>query len=159
VARAPWRHFAIRYGYVRSSALLLALFALIGVGQVLPALHFTLVAHRVCAEHGEAVHAPDAAGGDFAALTGEDAEVTGEDAEVTGEDAEVLLTPTPAQSEHEHEHCTVLGVGRASDAMLRAASSRVELPVSAEHLDVAVERAAHVDIALLLYAPKLAPPV
>ncbi len=144
MARAPRRHLAKRYGYVRFSALLLALFALIGVGQVLPALHFMLVAHRVCAEHGETLHASDASEAvDFAG--------------VTGGEAELLLKPSP-ESEHEHEHCSVLGVGRSAHALLRAGGSRLGSLGAEERLDVAGERAAHVDIALLLYAPKLAPP-
>ena len=43
-------------GTLRAGAASIALFALVGVGHILPAFHFALVAHRVCAEHGELIH-------------------------------------------------------------------------------------------------------
>lgn len=125
----------------------LMLFALLGVGQVLPALHFVLVAHRVCAEHGETLHAEPAR------------EVSGSPVARASKSAEIELKSAPVLPEHEHEHCSVLGVARSAAAALASAPPGAPLPAPWERFVRETERAAHVDIALLLYAPKLAPPV
>jgi len=138
----------MRLSWLRWSAASLALFALLGVSQILPALHFVLVAHRICAEHGETLHA-DGGDGDAseAALSS------------PANSAEVAAKPAPALPDHEHEHCSVLGLGRSASAHLTSAAGAVACrPPRALPL-ANPERVAHVDIALLLYAPKLAPPV
>jgi hypothetical protein len=124
---------------LRLSAASIALFALLGVGHVLPALHFALVAHRVCAEHGELVHesAP------LAAPAARSSEVS-------------LVGGAPVA--HEHEHCGVLALP-GSLALPASWADTVEL-ASTGGTATAVDgaRAAHIGIALLSYAPKLAPP-
>lgn len=125
------------------SAAYLALFVLVGLQQVLPALHFTLVAHRLCAEHGELLHE---AGGDERL----------EAARAPSHDA--ALAPADAGG-HEHEHCGVLALPQSVAALDRALAAVSVLPASWAACLPDGERAAHVEIALLAYAPKLAPPV
>jgi len=130
------------------------LFALLGAGQVLPALHFVLVAHRVCAEHGETLHAEPAHGADDSLSNGLVSGSSVSDPEST----EIQLKSAPALPEHEHEHCSVLGVTRSAGAALASAAAGAALPPPWEQFVRETERAAHIDVALLLYAPKLAPP-
>ena len=125
--------------WLRVSAASIALFALVGIGHVLPAFHFALVAHRVCAEHGELVHeaAPSA---DSPAPSDVPALVAGADAR------------------HEHEHCGVLALP-GSFGVPASAPRAFEVPPREQlEPEPGCERPAHVDIALLAYAPKLAPP-
>jgi hypothetical protein len=125
----------------RSLAAWLGLALLLGVGHLVPALHFLFVAHHLCAEHGELVDA-----------TGESAEPAREKA---GNSAAAYRAGAPA---HTHEHCGVLALARASGAPASASGS-VELVPSASVARARGEaRDAHIDIALLDYAPKLAPP-
>lgn len=125
--------------WLRATAASVALFALLGVGHLLPALHFALVAHRICAEHGELVH--EAAPAPVVAERSSGPEL------VVGEHAA-----------HEHEHCGVLALS-GSPAVALSATGR-ELRSAGEPIasDRHGELCAHVGIALLLYAPKLAPP-
>jgi hypothetical protein len=114
------------------------LFAALGVAQLLPALHFALVVHRVCAEHGELVH--------------ESVPVAHEVAP-----AEASIVARDGVS-HEHEHCGVLAAP-GSFAVLVPAAAQAAAPGAAGFVDgFGRARAAHVRIALLAYAPKLAPP-
>jgi len=126
--------------WLRATAASFALFALLGVGHVLPALHFALVAHRICAQHGELLHEAEPASA----------------AESRSSVRELVVGQ---HAEHEHEHCGVLALP-GSFALPPSATGRAPCPAgepiaSAEHGKLA----AHVGIALLLYAPKLAPPV
>ena len=138
---------------LRAAAAAIALFALLGVGHVLPALHFALVAHRICAEHGELLH--DAAP-EPSAEAGSRSSVP-----------ELLFSssrePQPGvvagqHAGHEHDHCGVLELpgsfGTAPSAAWREPTPPSE-PVACVSTG---ERPAHVGIALLLRAPKLAPP-
>jgi hypothetical protein len=128
--------------WLRATAASLTLFVLVGIGQVLPVFHFALVAHSVCAEHGELVHeaAPRA--------QGPQSETPDGPALVAGGDVG-----------HQHEHCGVLALARAL-AIPAAARPEPPPPTSWAELQVAgAERSAHVGIALLSYAPKLAPPL
>jgi len=60
---------------------------------------------------------------------------------------------------HAHEHCGVIAVAPASASPVASLRVLQRLP-AAELLSAAVgARAAHVGIELLLYAPKLAPPL
>jgi hypothetical protein len=125
----------------RSLAAWLGLVLLLGVGHVVPALHFLFVAHHLCAEHGELVDA------------------TAESAEPAREKPGNLSASCRAgAAAHRHEHCGVLALARASAAPATA-SGGVELAPAASVASPRGEaRDAHVDIALLDYAPKLAPP-
>lgn len=116
----------------------LALFAALGVAQILPALHFALVVHRVCAEHGELLHeaAPVAA---------------------PASPAEPALVARDGVS-HAHEHCGVLAVPNTFAALVPAQAQAPALSGVAFAVLFGRARAAHVRIELLAYAPKLAPP-
>ena len=116
----------------------LVLFVLVGAGHLLPAFHFALVVHRVCAEHGELVH-------DMVRPTGPSREPDGP--------AFVATT----ESGHDHEHC---GIAAGAGASLVIAASAVSGSASLQYdgLTRPAEHGAHVCIALLAYAPKLAPP-
>jgi hypothetical protein len=123
-----------------------ALVLLIGVGHVVPALHFLFVAHHLCAEHGELVDAVASAAG---------AESAESPREKAGASAAVCASSAAA---HSHEHCGVFAATRAAPALAPAPAAdrlppAVRLPPSQGEA-----RDAHIDIALLHYAPKLAPP-
>ena len=127
----------------RSAAAFIALFALLGVGHVLPALHFSLVAHRICVEHGELLHQLRHEAGSAPAAESRSSE----------------LELVPGQhAGHEHEHCGVLAL--PGSAGLPPSASWRERPEDEASLPAGVggERTAHGGIALLRYAPKLAPP-
>jgi hypothetical protein len=132
-SRARWRAFAF------------ALTVVFGLAQALPVLHFVLVAHRLCAEHGEMLHAAEV---DDAASHASDVR--------PGPAPETRLVAS-ANEAHQHEHCGVVvsshshGVGLTGPASTNAVLSQV---TSAD----GSARTAHASIALLLYAPKLAPP-
>jgi hypothetical protein len=124
---------------VRASATGLALFALLGVGHVLPAFHFALVAHRVCAEHGELVHE--------SATAVEPSTPTSDVALVAGEAAS-----------HEHEHCGVLALP-GSFALPASPAAPFDFVSGEDAIDAPGRAlAAHVGIDLLSLAPKLPPP-
>jgi hypothetical protein len=125
--------------WLRLGALSLALFAAVGVAQILPALHFALVVHRVCAEHGELLH---------------------ESAPVARQVAPAETSSVVARDgvSHEHEHCGVLAASESSAALVPAASHVTAPSAAGASVGLGRARAAHVRIALLAYAPKLAPP-
>ena len=114
---------------------------MLGVGHVVPALHFLFVAHHLCAEHGELVDA-----------TGESAEPA---REKSGNSAAAYRAGAAA---HTHEHCGVLALARAAGAPATASRSVELVPSASGASEQGEARDAHVDIALLDYAPKLAPP-
>lgn len=120
------------------SAASLVLFVLIGAGHVLPALHFALVAHRLCAEHGELVH--------------EVAPAPAPDSKATGP---ALVA---AAGGHEHEHCGVPAVPATGVATIPASRCAARAPAALQAAVAEGERPAHLAVALLAYAPKLAPP-
>jgi hypothetical protein len=121
---------------LRLCAASIALFALIGVGHVLPAFHFALVVHRVCAAHGELLHlAPTA--------------------QAPSHSGDVSLIQ---RAVNQHERCGVL-------AMPGLPALPASAPEVARAADTAESRivlgralAAHVGIDVLSYAPKRAPP-
>lgn len=131
---------------LRAGAASIALFALVGVGHVLPAFHFALVAHRVCAEHGELIH--DGAPARTKAERPVKAALPDESAPRAERGAAV----------HEHEHCGVPAAPVSAGAVPAVRGDVVTLP--GQELDAALGRAldAHIGIQLLAYAPKLAPP-
>jgi hypothetical protein len=128
---------------------------LLGVGHVLPALHFAFVAHRVCAEHGELLHSGDLPSSDLPTgrLYSEDG------AEPSSEDnvAQDGIDPGGGAG-HEHEHCDTPALPGSTVAVLAGRDVAHLLPAAWASRLSAQARAAHVDVALLLYAPKLAPP-
>lgn len=136
--------------WLRLSAISIALFVLLGIGHVLPALHFALVAHRVCAEHGELLHEAPVRG------------VAGQDelrsSHANGPSSEVSLVAAGGAAAHEHEHCGVLALPGSLGAPEALSSAACLVPAGWTTSLPGHERAAHAYIALLSYAPKLAPP-
>jgi hypothetical protein len=122
----------------------LALSAVFGLAQVLPVLHFVLVAHQLCAEHGELVHA--GAGQSPAAHASEEHAAS----------SEVPLVGAASES-HAHDHCGVAGAGHAHGVRLASPQGCLRAPSYLE-TESGAARTAHASIALLAYAPKLAPP-
>lgn len=119
--------------------------AVFGLGQALPVLHFVLVAHQLCAEHGALVHAD----------AGSSPAAHGPEGQPASSDAQLLDS---GSEPHAHDHCGVAIAGQAHavrlgspEGCLYAASYRAG--------GTGAARAAHSSIALLSYAPKLAPPL
>jgi hypothetical protein len=120
-----------------------ALVLLVGVGHVVPALHFLFVAHHLCAEHGELVDATSEA-------------ARAESAREKAGSSEAVCVSGAAG--HSHEHCEVFAATRAAAALAPAPAPAQLLPAVELAPSQREAREAHVDIALLHYAPKLAPP-
>ncbi|HYO94231.1 MAG TPA: hypothetical protein VER33_06950 [Polyangiaceae bacterium] len=124
-------------------ALVSALLLLLTAAQALPSLHFVLVAHEVCPEHGEILHADDGA-----ASHAPDSRWRGP------------VAAAGSELEHEHEHCSV--ALRPSSPELSCAAlvcvASASLPI-AHLLGPAARERGRSSLALLAYAPKLAPPV
>jgi hypothetical protein len=117
--------------------------ALLTVGHVLPVLHFTLVAHELCAEHGALHH-----------VDGKESASSSHRSPARGQAA----LPA-ANAQHEHEHCSVIATA-AERALVPAAPEFSSVFVaSRSELSAPAARMAHRNVALLAYAPKLAPPV
>jgi hypothetical protein len=136
----------------------LALVLLMGAGHVLPALHFLFVAHHLCAEHGELVDAvSDARSLDHAGRAPR--EKAGSSAAADAEQAHSAAICRSGAASHSHEHCEVFAATRAAPALLSAPAPVQLLPVAQLLSAPGEARDAHIDIALLDYAPKLAPPV
>ena len=133
---------------LRSRSLIawVALVLLVGVGHVVPALHFLFVAHHLCAEHGELV---DAAGEAARAETAQSPR------EKAGSAEAVCASGAGG---HSHEHCQVFAAARVAAALAPAPACAQLLPAVELRTPAGEPRDAHVDIALLYYAPKLAPP-
>jgi hypothetical protein len=115
-------------------------FALLAVGQVLPALHFALVGHRVCAEHGALEHSPHVVTSGASASHAPSASADFEAAEA-------------------HEHCSVPAISplrgtlpaREAHAVVRFSRLSLATVTPCESPQLA--------LSVLAYAPKLAPPV
>jgi hypothetical protein len=122
----------------------LALSVVFGLAQALPILHFVLVAHRLCAEHGEMLHAD---GREEAASHDGDARSADEQTRVV----------TSARESHVHEHCGVV-VSAHSHGVGLGRPCGSGAPVAEVTSTRGDARTAHTSIALLRYAPKLAPP-
>lgn len=126
----------------RSLAAWVTLVVLLGVGHVVPALHFLFVAHHLCAEHGELVDAAT--------------EGVGRAREQAPNQESV---DSGSAEGHSHEHCGVLAVAPAPASPVASLRSAQQLPTAEVASAAAGARAAHVGIELLQYAPKLAPPL
>lgn len=116
----------------------LVLFLLVGAGHILPAFHFAVVVHRVCAEHGELIHevAPGAS------------------VRERGAEGPAIVA---ADASHQHEHCSGIAV-TGSAVAIAAPGSSGHAPLGSLTETGGIERRAFQGIALLAYAPKLAPP-
>ena len=142
---------------LRSRSLIawVALVLLVGVGHVVPALHFLFVAHHLCAEHGELV---DAVGGAGGAESTREKPGGSERAAVGERAAGSAAVCVSGAASHSHEHCEVFAATRSAPAWAPAPAPPQLLPAMELAPSEAEAREAHVDIALLHYAPKLAPP-
>jgi hypothetical protein len=137
----------------RSLIAWLALVLLIGVGHVAPALHFLFVAHHLCAEHGELVDGRsessetprEKAGGAASAASAEKA-------------ADSAAARVFGAASHSHEHCEMFAATRGAPALAPAPAPAGVLPAQQPCSSQGEAREAHVEIGLLYYAPKLAPP-
>ena len=125
---------------LRSAAAAIVLFALLGVGHLLPALHFALVVHRICAEHGELLHEAAAAPG------------------VESRSSDVQLV-AGQHAGHAHEHCGVLALPGSKGSLSSAGWCEPLVLDASLALVLPGERPAQGGISVLSYAPKLAPPV
>jgi len=125
--------------------------ALLCVGPALPALHFALVLHRVCPEHGELLHV---GAGDPEPGSGESAR-----AEHGAEKGPAVYAASSGLSEHAHGH-DLCGVASGSAGACALPSSGVRQALADQAVTACSVQgsSAHVGIALLSYAPKLAPP-
>lgn len=124
--------------------LLPMLVALTVVAQVAQAAHFVLVAHSVCAEHGELVH--HAHDDDTHAVTQHE-----------DEDAPNALYAAHVEDADQHDHCSTV-----SEQRQRIVPDRIESPQVAESAlptPVVTEHVAVVVLDCLDVAPKSSPPV
>lgn len=116
---------------------------LLAAGHVLPVLHFALVAHELCAEHGALHHVeqPSKPGLERA------------------RSARPEATNASANAGHEHDDCNIVATA-TSRAVLSERAELAKLPpaVTPSRLSLRA-RATERSVALLDYAPKLAPPV
>jgi hypothetical protein len=122
---------------------------LLCLGPALPALHFALVLHRICPEHGELLHVGQADVAPGAASAASEHAV----------DRGPALHASSSPSEHSHGHdlCGVTS-GGAGACALPASGVSGALANQAVAACSVQRSGAHVSIALLSYAPKLAPP-
>jgi hypothetical protein len=125
--------------------------ALLCVAPALPALHFALVLHRICPEHGELLHVGQA---DIEPGSGASAS-----AEHGAEKGPALHAASSGPSEHAHGH-DLCGVASGGAGACALPTSLVSQALASQDVTArSVQGAnAHVGIALLSYAPKLAPP-
>jgi hypothetical protein len=139
------------------SLLVWLLCVLLGPGPALPALHFALVQHRICPEHGELLHVGNAAEAAPASpVSARDPAQAGA-AEGSAEAGARIGADRAGLDEHGHEVCGLSGVA-GNLALLPARAHSDTLPATpAAQLSPSAERA-HVRVALLRYAPKLPPP-
>jgi hypothetical protein len=137
----------------RSLIAWVALVLLIGVGHVVPALHFLFVAHHLCAEHGELVDGRSESSETARAKA--DSSARAASAEKAADSAAARVF---GAASHSHEHCEVFSATRGAPALVPAPAPAELLAAVQPCSSEAEEREAHVDIGLLHYAPKLAPP-
>jgi hypothetical protein len=117
---------------------------LLGAQGLLPSLHQSLVAHRICEEHGELVEAHDSHGGAL---------------EHAAEEPSALETAVRAAGESDHdEHCDcVLGTFVSGGAALQGDSVSLASPGVVALKLASADAVATAEI--LSYAPKLSPPL
>ena len=106
-------------------------------------MHFALVAHRVCAEHGDLVHADEHAGEGHGAQN-DHAE---ESADLGGADRDA----------HEHDTCAVVAIGDPAWTTPSGSTIAVELPNDGQ--TITAERSGALGHSVLYaLAPKTSPP-
>ena len=128
----------IRSGLVRYAALALALVA--SGGQALSGLHFALVPHVTCAEHGELIESPSVSAQPIAPSDGHS-------------------ITSAADQGRAHEHCAI-ALLRRQKAQPSAGLEAPKHSSLALHLLRSGRRATPpAPIALLAFAPKSSPPV
>lgn len=117
------------------------LLVVLNAGYLVPALHFTLIEHEICAEHGGLEH--------------RDASAVHIERAVPNQSAALNAA---ASLEHEHEHCALLAT--SSQRLAIAVRSAIAVAPGGLPQQSFVSRAAfaHPSLDLLAYAPKLAPP-
>lgn len=117
---------------------------LVVVSHLTTALHFALISHEICADHGELVHGSSASHRSAAVPAN------------AGDHAAAL----PGGTAEEHDHCPVLSRRIEHTAVLANTSVRLP-PVTVEHACLVTDRDGVVPSrsALLLAAPKQSPPV
>ncbi|HEY3494425.1 MAG TPA: hypothetical protein VGK73_07060 [Polyangiaceae bacterium] len=121
----------------------LAAFAvwLVAGAHVASTLHFALVSHRICAEHGALEHGHEA------------------EAEHAQPKAPAHAALQSGSDEAEHEHCPL--IARPHEELALAAPARFEIASAPRAAPSPVQRAsapAPARDALLLFAPKQSPP-
>lgn len=117
---------------------------LLVAAQLLTFAHGALVTHRICQEHGEAVHT---------AVHGVEPSVSAKSAPGLALEAQ----PIDAAG-HDHEHCLAMAHGRAKPVMpLPAWGGLIDQPAITEWSDPAPSL--FPGVALLSLAPKGSPPV
>jgi hypothetical protein len=136
---------------LRSAVPLLSLFiwlmsALIAAGPSLSALHFALVRHRLCLEHGQLEHV-DVHEGATPSVIRE---------RPSGPALSQDGSPSDLDA-HSHDACAVTPPGSLVAVFSQLATLAL-LAVCASAIGGSRPRRAHVGIPLLRYAPKLAPP-
>lgn len=121
-----------------------AICGLLVFAQVFAFGHIVLVGHRICAEHGEAIHDGNVRG----------AHAPGEAAESAG----VLLAAPVASVGHEHEHCLCMAHGRERFLMAFPVGDRLPPRAFIRFRPAPPTSALASTIALLSLAPKGSPP-
>jgi hypothetical protein len=112
--------------------------------QVIAFSHVALVAHRICAEHGEAIHA------------GQSVEAA-KDQVQDNAPASVLAARGTAMG-HDHEHCLCLAHGRERFVVLPRTSDGLARVAMAGSWQGSPRLQPALPVALFLLAPKGSPP-
>jgi hypothetical protein len=114
---------------------------LLALAQLLAFAHIAVVGHRLCAEHGEAIHAGSRGGAEPVRTL------------------DVALAAPIASLGHEHEHCLCMVHGRERFLLPAPAGNRSSSLAVIRLRRVTPPFAAASVIALLSLAPKGSPPV
>jgi hypothetical protein len=117
---------------------------LLALAQVLAFAHVALVAHRICPEHGEALHASHP--GETVAYPA-----------TNGVFASILPSPGAAVG-HDHEHCLCIAQGRERFVVQARAGDGGERLAVAHPWQVSPRPSLAPTLTLFLLAPKGSPP-
>jgi hypothetical protein len=121
-----------------------ALCGLLAVAQVVAFAHVALVAHRICAEHGESIHASPA----VESLASADLD-------------EALASVSPSRGAavgHDHEHCLCMAHSRERFVVPPRTSAELVRVEIAHSWQGSPRLAPALSVALFLLAPKGSPP-
>lgn len=133
---------ALRY----ASTLVLVLF---GATRISTAVHYAFVQHAICADHGEAIHGPQASQVSEQGAGGDPDDTT----------AEPSALASDADDSHDHELCLALRIRRDEVGVVLNMDSvvgHVAALTAAQPSALEAHRGAR---AILLWAPKSSPPV